>query len=152
MHVCVQYMYAGKRYLWLFDSQCIRPNGGVTERCKCCSLSACISGWIKERNKLSGSPSVFLWQDRRRKEEGDYKRGCSVEDLSDRCHVKRMRRRKKKIRLLCNSVFTQNTHTHDARTASLLFVKMQLFANYLYSCGLVIQDRGALCPNLSYKF
>lgn len=52
--------------------------------------------------------------------------GRGVEDLSGRCHVKRMSGRKERLGFLCNSVFARkkkererNAHAARARTRSL---------------------------------
>lgn len=75
--------------------------------------------------------------------------GRGVEDLSGRCHVKRMSRRKERLGFLCNSVFARKkkgeTHTRTllARTRSLTqaapsyyLLKCISLQNYLHSRGL----------------
>lgn len=106
-----------------------RLNVGVTERCKCCSLSACISGWIEEKNKLSGSFSFPLTGQEEERRGGLKNRlQCwgSVRPLS----CQKNEKEKRKIRLLWNSIFTQThtwtlaTHTqkHTCCTHSILII------------------------------
>lgn len=115
----------------------------------------------EERNELSGSFSFPLTGQEEERRGGLKNRlQCwgSVRPLS----CQKNEKEKRKIRLLWNSIFTQahtracsrhiHKNTRAAPTAFLLFIRMQVFTKYLYSCGFVIQDRGPLCPNLSFKF